>query len=163
MSDTALAIDAAQELANWCRRVAGMYVKDLRALSDEGFAKPFGSKTRSAQDFSAEVAGFNGMVASIIGGEKFEMPSDERRAAYTASLDTRDKAIAAVQASAEALAKAIETGGDNLTVMTQAPWGEPLSVFQLATIAVNHMMYHDGQLNFLQSLHGDDQIHWMDA
>jgi hypothetical protein len=37
-----------------------------------------------------------------------------------------------------------------------------MSKFALAHLASIHMMYHDGQLNYIQSLHGDGEIHWRD-
>ncbi len=33
----------------------------------------------------------------------------------------------------------------------------------MALIAINHIMYHDAQINYLQSLHGDQEMHWFDA
>lgn len=158
-----MAIDAASELAAWTRRVASMYAKDLRALSDEAYQKPVGEKVRSMQDVTAEVTGFNMMVAKHIGGEEIAMPSDEDRAAFTASLADRAKGIEMILASGEMLASAIESAGpDRLASMTQAPWGEPMSYYLMANLTANHMLYHDGQVNIVQCLHGDDAMHWFD-
>ncbi len=30
---------------------------------------------------------------------------------------------------------------------------------RIAELPVSHVMYHDGQLNYIQTLHGDDQMH----
>ncbi len=162
MSEIATTIDAAQELANWCRRVTGMYAKDLKALTQSAYDKPFGEKTRTAHDVTAEVSGLNMVMVSIINGTFTGMPSEESRDGHKASLATLHDGVQAILASGEALASAIESGGDKLNGMTQAPWGEAMTVFQLATVAVNHILYHDGQLNFLQCLHGDDTMHWFD-
>ncbi len=162
MSATDTTINAAQELANWCRRVTGMYAKDLKALSQEAYDRPFGEKTRTAHDITAEVSGLNMVMVSIINGTFSGMPSDDAQAGHKAAVSTLHDATQAILASGEALASAIESGGDRLTGMTQAPWGETMTVFQLATVAVNHILYHDGQLNYLQALHGDDAMHWFD-
>ena len=48
-----------------------------------------------------------------------------------------------------------------LTKTVMAPWQMESTVFMLATIAVNHIWYHDGQLNLIQALNGDGDVHWM--
>jgi uncharacterized damage-inducible protein DinB len=158
-----MAIDAAAELAIWTRRVASMYAKDLRALTDEAYHRAVGEKARSMQDVTAEVAGFNMMVAKLLRGEDAPMPTDEQRAAFTASLARRADAEQILLSSADALATAIESvGHERLETMTQAPWGEPMSFYFMANLTANHMLYHDGQLNIVQCLHGDDAMHWFD-
>ncbi len=42
----------------------------------------------------------------------------------------------------------------------ESPFGGPTTVFSMAEFAFLHMMYHDGQLNYLHTLHGDTQMHW---
>lgn len=158
-----MSIDAATELAAWTRRVASMYAKDLRALSDEAYQKPVGEKVRSMQDVTAEVSGYNMMVATHIRGEAIAPPTDEERAAYTASLADRAKGVEMILTSAEMLASAVESAGaDRLASMTQAPWGEPMSYYFMANLTANHMLYHDGQVNIVQCIHGDDAFHWFD-
>ena len=75
---------------------------------------------------------------------------------------TREKGIRAVQEGGEALAAALTTAGDRLGETVQAPWGEQLSLYQLSQVAANHILYHDGQLNYLQALKGDGDMHWFD-
>lgn len=162
MTETTVQIDAAAELASWARRVAGMYAKDLKALSQEQYEGSCGGVARTAHDFTAEVCGFNlGMAGALAGGE-MNRPSDEEQAQFKASLADRDIAVAKVIESGEMLAAAIEKAGPRLTEMTQAPWGEPITYYQFANIATNHILYHDGQLNVIQSVHGDGEMHWFD-
>lgn len=139
-----------------------MYAKDLRALTDEAYQQPCGGKARTMQEVTAEVAGYNMMVAGILAGQAPQMPSDDQRAAFTASLASREKGIEAVVSSSNMLADAILAAGDRLGTMTAAPWGEEMSLYQMANIAANHILYHDGQLNVVQSLHGDPAMHWFD-
>ena len=57
---------------------------------------------------------------------------------------------------------AITSASDEaLNAVVNAPWGMPTPVFILAQIAVSHIWYHDGQLNYIQSLLGDGEVHWM--
>lgn len=115
------------------------------------------------QDVTAEVAGYNMMVAKLLRGEDAPMPSDVERAAFTASLANRADAEGVLLSSAEMLASAIESvGHERLETMTQAPWGEPMSLYFMANLTANHILYHDGQLNIVQCLHGDDAMHWFD-
>jgi len=46
-------------------------------------------------------------------------------------------------------------------------WGEtvqtmlgPMTLLAAAGFAALHMMYHDGQLNYVHLLHGDNEMHW---
>ena len=41
----------------------------------------------------------------------------------------------------------------------QGPFG-PATRLAAAGIASMHMMYHDGQLNYVHMLHGDMEMHW---
>lgn len=154
--------DTATLLAGAARRVNSMYAKDLRALPDAAYAVSHGGVARTPQDFTAEVAGFNYMVAGALNGTMTAPPTPEERAAYTQKVSTKDAGVAEVLGSAEALAKAIEGAGSKLGEMYPAPWGEEMPFAALANLAVNHTMYHDGQLTFLQCLHGDAEMHWFD-
>ena len=40
------------------------------------------------------------------------------------------------------------------------PSGKSMSPFACAFMIQHHMTYHDAQLNFIQSLHGDMAVHW---
>jgi len=42
------------------------------------------------------------------------------------------------------------------------PWGAQ-SLYSTAQTAVSHLWYHDGQLNYVQALLGDGEVHWMEA
>jgi uncharacterized damage-inducible protein DinB len=46
--------------------------------------------------------------------------------------------------------------------MTMAPWKEEVTMFMMLTITAAHMMYHDGQVTYLQQLCGDEKMHWFD-
>lgn len=162
MSETATQLNVAEELANWTRRVAGMYVKDLKAISDEVYTKCQGGTCRTMQEVTAECAGFNMMVTAMIKGEAVPEFSDEQRAAFTASLDTRDKGAKAIESSANAMADAMASNGHRMGEVVTAPWGEAMNIFNISVLSANHMLYHDGQLNFVQSLNCDDKMHWFD-
>ncbi len=163
MSDTITRIDAKAELAKWTRQLAGMYVADLKALDESAILNSAGGAARTANDFTAEVAGFNLMTAKRLRGEEVPERTDEDRAAFTALFSTKDVCVNMLSSSAEELASAIESASDeSMAEVVTMPWGQDMSKWELANLCANHILYHDGQLNFIQSLSGDGEMHWFD-
>lgn len=163
MSETITRIDAKAELANWTRRIAGMYVADLKALDETAISASAGGAARTAQEFTAEVAGFNLMVAQKLRGEDAPSRTDEERAAFTALFSNKEECISRLSSSSEELASAIEFASEeSMTETVELPWGETMSKWALANLCANHIFYHDGQLNIIQSLKGDAEMHWFD-
>lgn len=152
-------------LANQIRRYSQMFNIDLNHIPEDEYTVSKGGKARTIQAIVAEVVGLNKMVAEILKGDGAgPMPSDEERAAFEAAFATRADCQTAITESAEALARILEkTRDEDLAKTEMAPWGMPMTYLEWSNIAVVHVMYHDGQLNFIQSLNGDDQIHWMEG
>lgn len=160
---TATALDPIVDLANFARQSASFYAKDLLALSQEAFQTPCGDCTRTMQDVSAEVCDFNFYATAVLKGEAPSQRSDEDRSAFIASLSSPEVAGNMVVSSANDLADQLVASRESLGEMTRTPWGADISKFMLALIAINHIMYHDGQITFVQSLNGDKEMHWFDA
>ncbi len=160
---TSTAFDLAASLAHRAETILQMYVADMGHLSEEQLgASPMGC-ARTALEFTAEVGWFNGMAARLVSGETVAMPSTEERTAAYAAIDTKDKAVALLNEGTHALIAAIKAAGtEGLQDTTTAPWGEAMPKHALAEMAVSHMWYHDGQVNYLQSCHGDGKFHWME-
>ena len=161
MSETATAFDLKSFLTGIVQRSASRLSTDLSHLSAEQLtASPMGV-ARSPLAFSAECIGFNSMVAGAFSGKSTAMPSKEERDAFFASIDTLEKAQAGLKQSSEALVSAIEGAApEALAGQGMAPWGEPMALSMLIYIAADHMSYHDGQVNYIQSLYGDAENHW---
>ena len=162
MPDTAVTHDPIVELANWARTVGSLYAKDLRALPAGAYTTNLGGQSRDPHDYTSEVAGMNFLTAAKVRGEDVPTRSDEERAAFKASLDTVQKGIDAVNASANMLADALVAHRDSLGEMTMAPWGAEITRFGLANVAISHVMYHDGHLTQHQMVLGDADMHWFD-
>ncbi len=136
-------------------------VNDLNALSEEQAGAGPSADTRSAVSIVAECAAVNNTLAGFLATNEFAMPTPEQRAAYFASITTREQAIAALESATQNLrdaidARPLDTWGDPVTDI----FGAPSTVFAIAQFAPMHMMYHDGQLNYLHTVHGDAQMHW---
>lgn len=163
MSETATRIDAKAELAGWTRQLGQMYSKDLEHVPDTTITNSPGGAARSVGNFTAEVVGLCLMTVKALQGEQLQFPPEEVQAEFAAKFTTREFCQEQVQKAANALADALEAATDEqLETQITAPWGQPLSAFGFATIASNHILYHDGQLNYIQALNGDGAIHWMD-
>jgi hypothetical protein len=76
---------------------------------------------------------------------------------------TRDGARAEVNAAVADFGDALRSASDETLAAEVVPaWQIPTPLFTLAHIAVSHLWYHDGQLNYIQALLGDEKVHWMD-
>ncbi len=161
MSTTATAIDFKEFLKGFAENTCKQYVSDLTAIPDDKIGvSPMGA-ARSPLHFSAECSGFNGMLVSALKGEAIQMPDEDGKAAFYASIDTKAKAISAIETSTSAVIDALGTVSDE-ALQTEIPmyWGGSMPLYQFAHLAISHMAYHDGQLNYIQSLFGDTDIHW---
>ena len=135
-------------------------VNDLTALDEEKASVPAGTGTRDAIKIVAECAAVNGLLAGFLFTGAFASPSDAEREAFYASITTRQAALDTLDQNTTALLNAIDaTSTDHWGDAAEWFFG-PTTVFAIAEFASLHMMYHDGQLNFLHTLHGDSEMHW---
>jgi hypothetical protein len=144
-------IDVLKELID---TTAHLYACDLKALPDGKFATSPMGVARTPQDISTEVAGFNRMCCKLLTNQapdesKGEMISDAEAASEE------------VQASAAELSSTVASlDPEAFDEMVMAPWGQEISKYGLAQMAALNTIYHDGQLNYFQALHGDGEMHW---
>ena len=160
MNTTAIGIDARGYLSGWLQAVTGMMVADINAIPDDQWSKNQGGCTRPAGALLADT------ITNLIWTT--ETMNGEESSAYnnmeSLAVECADKSVAisklneATAAFAASLAAASE---ERLNSVVMAPWQMPTPMFMLATIAVNHIWYHDGQLNYLQCMLGDEKVHWM--
>jgi hypothetical protein len=80
----------------------------------------------------------------------------------SAEFAVKSVAIARLSEATEALTGAIASASDDtLNQVVTPPWGMPAPLYICAQVAASHIWYHDGQLNYIQCLLGDDKVHWM--
>jgi hypothetical protein len=107
------------------------------------------SKTRSVLEQIDECINANYRIAAMLSGETPPAPA----AAPTSAGEASDKLIA----SAKALATVVrELDEASLARELQTPMGS-LPGAVLAGIAAMNMVYHGGQINFIQCLYGDTE------
>lgn len=137
-------------------------VKDINALPEEAMTKNWGGKSRTVADIIYEIVQVNAHLGATIRGDDpgpwpFEMgtwitaPADgQSKEAIVASLTAiNEKLIADIERFSEE-----EMAADVTTEHSTAP-----RVDRYRFLAM-HMMYHSGQLNFMQAMLGDDGWHW---
>lgn len=137
----------------------GMFRIDLEALPEEAFGRHFGGKSRTVADIVHEVVLVNDHIClSIEQKPLWEFPkgwitAPEGSRSKGAVLEAVDKSRIQVLQTVQGL-----TEGD-LAREVVTEWG-PTDVYERCRFMAWHVTYHSGQLNFIQTLLGDDQWHW---
>lgn len=138
-----------------------LYVKDLEAIPEEQFTASPGGCARAVCDFTFEVASVNQRFAMSLRGET--PPEQNEPGWMMAPPEYRSKA-AAIQYFKDCTEELIEAYSaadeERLSQTIEGPVG-PMSLLHLGSLASHHMMYHGGQVTYVQCLHGDDVMHWM--
>jgi uncharacterized damage-inducible protein DinB len=90
-----------------------------------------------------------------------DTPDDEVKA-MEAAHNTGPKLIAAMEAAGADLGAALDSvSSERLAEVVMSPFGMEMPVVGIVNVFVNHVWYHDGQLNMLQAMGGDEKVHWM--
>lgn len=136
---------------------AELLVKDTKFIPEEKFAFcPLGC-AKTAKDILAEIANGNIMFANVFTGAE----SDESFGKRVAQASTIDELGKLVIESARVVADAIDSLDEaDLEKDVRMPWGATFPLWQAIFLPTSHMTYHDGQINYIQTLLGDSGFHW---
>ncbi|HJP82575.1 MAG TPA: hypothetical protein VJ835_03640 [Fimbriimonadaceae bacterium] len=152
-------IDARQELVNWLHGVVHMTCADIMAVPEEKWTQSFGGCTRPTYELIADATAFANWIREALHGT-FTPYDGSVINNMGEQMKTREAAVAKVKEVGASLAAAIsEASIETLNKTVQVPWGEQ-KLYSLAQTAVSHFWYHDGQINYVQCLLGDEQVHW---
>lgn len=137
-----------------------IFLQDLQALPEEAFAKSFGPKTRTVADIVYEVNLVDDHIGMVLRGEPpFDWPEGDWIYA-PADFQTKDVVIAAFEKSSEKIIQTAEGfTAEDMESTVQTEHGERTKYERLRFMTL-HLWYHSGQLNFIQTLLGDDGWHW---
>lgn len=162
MSTTTQGIDAKTYLSNWMTGVTGMYIADINAIPDEKWNATFGGCTRPASTLTADALSLIVWTTEAMKGNIISGGDGDPTEPFKASCSTKAGAISTLQSAADAFNAALNGASDeSLNAIVTPPWQMDAPLFAIANITVSHIWYHDGQLNYIQSLLGDDKVHWM--
>jgi len=153
-------LDLAAHLRATTEWACNNLVNDLNALDEDKAGTSLDEGARPAIKMVAECGSVNGMLATLISTGQAAMPSPEERAAFYDAITTRAEALAALEDGTQKLFAAIDgLAPDRWGEIVQTPFG-PWTRARAASLAAQHAMYHDGQLNSLHLRHGDSEMHW---
>ncbi len=149
-------------MSQWLDTLVQMYSVDIEAIPDDKWTMTFGGCTRPASDLTVDALGLLKWTTETFAGPVDPNRMESLRNELNMTCATRAGAKAELQKSAEAFKAALEAASeDQLSSMITAPWGMDAPLFAIVQVAVNHLWYHDGQLNYVHCLLGDDKVHWM--
>ena len=136
-----------------------MFLQDLQALPEEAFDKSFGPKTRTVADIVYEVNMVNDHVGMVLRGEEpFVWPDGW----ITAPEGFRSKSVVieSFEAATDRILGTI-AGYTDAEMETSVETEDGTTTrSERARFMALHLWYHSGQLNFIQTLLGDDGWHW---
>ncbi len=150
-----------QSATKGLEQAANFYGRDLEALSEEQILASAGGSARKAVDFTYEVALVNRRIAARL--RRTEPPPDpEGDDWWVAPEELRSKAAIAqfIQAACDDLLEAARAVPEEDSDGLFGSPGNERPAFALVNFAAMHTMYHDAQLNYIQSLGGDLKMHW---
>jgi uncharacterized damage-inducible protein DinB len=142
------------------KSITGMILQDLNALPEEGFSRSFGDATRTIADVIHEVNLVNDHIGMVVRGEKpFDWPSGSWVKAPE-DLQTKDAVIRGFTASSNRIIETYEAfSEEDIEGFVDTTHG-PRTRFQRCQFMAQHMWYHSGQINYVQTLLGDTEWHW---
>lgn len=138
-----------------------LFIKDLEAIPDGNESKSWGGTSRSAIQIAAECVEFINSSTNSLDKAQMEL-TQEGFAASEERIKSKQQAIEELREANRKFVQKVESLSDEqLAETVTAPWGTPLSRANYAAIVPTHTFYHDGQLNYIQTLYGDKDTHWM--
>lgn len=162
MSTTIQGIDARGYLIGWAKGLTGMYSADINAIPDDKWTASFGGCTRSANELTADAISLMIWCTEALKGNVIMDSEGAMMKQLIAEVSNKGVAIAKLAESVDGFVAALAQASDEaLSAEVTPPWQMPAPLFMIAQIAVSHLWYHDGQLNYIQCLLGDDKVHWM--
>lgn len=156
-------INARGMVIGWLHGVSGMYIADINAIPEDQWTASHGGCTRPANELTADAITLLVWCTAMLTGdsETAENKTYNVMSDLAAEIATKEAAIAKFTAVTQAFAAAVGSASDEqLNAVITPPWQMPAPLIMICNIAVSHIWYHDGQLNYIQSLLGDGEVHW---
>ncbi len=136
---------------------AELLVKDAKYIPEGKFAFcPMGC-AKTARDILAEIAGGNVMFAGVFTGKGQDDTFARRIAEASGIGELGELVVESARLVAEAISSLDEADLERDVTM---PWGATYPLWQAIFLPTSHITYHDGQINYIQTLLGDSAFHW---
>ena len=162
MSTTSQGIDVRTYLGQWLMGLTHMYSADIAAIPDDKWTATFGGCTKSASDLSADAISLLLWTSEALKGNVLPGYENDMIGLVKSECATKEGATAKLHELSGAFVANLNAASDEALLSSlTAPWGMESTLYGIAQITASHLWYHDGQLNYIQCLLGDDQVHWM--
>ena len=141
-------------------RARDEFSRALRALPPARLLWQPGGLAPHALRIAAHCATSNLFLAAVFSGTELPYRTEDDRRAAIDECATLERAEALLNRSVTAVCDAIVTVPDRrLDDPVSMPWGERMPLALGLLSPCEHMQYHLGQLNLIQTLLGDDDYH----
>jgi hypothetical protein len=138
-----------------------MFKSDVNAIPDDKWTATFGGCTKPCSDIAADAIGFLFWATKAIEAGGTPTTPEGAVEKLAAACSTKAGANDALDMATQAMTAAITSASDETLQKTAtAPWGMDAPLYSFAQMAISHLWYHDGQLNYVQCLLGDGDYHW---
>ena len=148
-------IDLKKHIVDALNEVAELWAKDLRAHRDPEIATPMSPTARSVADLTYETILVNRRFAARLRGEA--PPSMDGFPAAPEGLRTGAALADAMRESIDGIVAAYDDPEREIP----ATGGGTVTAFELCGFAITHSYYHLGQVDYVQTVYGDTEVHWM--
>lgn len=133
---------------------------DLESLPADAFCQSFGPACRTAADIIYELNMVNDHVGlTIRGEERFDWPDGWIKA--PSDFRTKEAVIDGFKRSFDRFLVTIDGfSEEEMLAPIDDGDGNETNRYERCRFVALHNWYHSGQLNFIQTLLGDDKMHW---
>jgi len=152
------AFDPINHLCEVANRARGLVANDLKAIPEDKANECPGGCARTPIRFVAECGLFNGMMANYLTTGVWPKRTPEEREAAMSAFDSIESVLKCLNENTDKYIEAIKQVDPN--TLGDQPLGFPMTKFAMIELPASHMNYHDGQLNYVQALLGDSEMHW---
>ncbi len=149
-----------QEIIDNLKGSFSLLEKDLNAMPEELIVKSLGGKARTAADIIYEIIVVNDHIGATIRDENPAPWADDGWITAPADFQTKGAVVAGILACRDRFIGGVENmTEETLAGTVQTEHGESTRAARCRFVAL-HNWYHSGQLNYIQSLNGDDGWNW---
>jgi hypothetical protein len=153
-----------EHLGKGIKQAGESFVRDIEAMPQHILEKSPGGVARTPLDYAYEIALINKRIAARLRNEDpGPWPfTDVKWVTCAPEYCDKEKMTNFVRDSFDEVAKAWDAFDETqLETPIKLPSGET-NALDLGAMVFSHAVYHDGQLNYAQSISGDDEMHWQD-
>ena len=136
------------------------YLDDLAALSEDQLLKSPGGCARTPADFTYELVVINRRITMRLKGQDPGPYPFEGWITAPAEYTNKEAIIRDFDSSTKELEEALAAIPEDEMLRTIQLPNDTTTPYDLVTFCATHIGYHDAQLNFLQTLHDDKEVHW---